>query len=361
MARERGAKDGPGLDALEAPGSKMHHQTCTPEGEMNLRRAKMRSMLTRAASGFLVAAGLLVGTAHAAPAPAPVFDWSVTDASGNAAYTPAPFLTDQTVGSVASFLASRPAGSVLAVKVSTPISNATAAAIFNTFKIKYVFADFESGNVLNSTKALVNQIHAAGSQSTGAFIGQFNLYNTKNDGTRSTSVPNGAASFSNVFNQSDYLAAGVNMSNESAYPGSPDFALPGHGTSSPNLRSALFVLPIDRVTFITDFSKFGQYVTSTPNNATPGGFANIPWVARFNNWGNNLLNNHPGYLGYKYAFDTTAPNSPYANQLLSAGDFSAQVLQDRLRGASSYNLFNYSDPGIHGGTNTTFSSVIGYT
>ncbi|HET6248865.1 MAG TPA: PEP-CTERM sorting domain-containing protein, partial [Tepidisphaeraceae bacterium] len=71
--------------------------------------------------------------------------------------------------------------------------------------------------------------------------------------------------------------------------------------------------------------------------------------------------------GYKFAFDTnpTLPNgakNANANQLLSSADFSAQVLQYRLRGATSFNLFNYDgvfpDPTFG---NTTNSSVIGYT
>ena len=72
------------------------------------------------------------------------FDWSVTDGSGNANYTPAPILTDANVASVAAILASRPPGSPLAVENVTPISNTTANAIFNNFKVSYVFADLES-------------------------------------------------------------------------------------------------------------------------------------------------------------------------------------------------------------------------
>jgi hypothetical protein len=60
-------------------------------------------------------------------------------------------------------------------------------------------------------------------------------------------------------------------------------------------------------------------------------------------------------MGYKYVFHQTG-------QMLSSNDFSAQVLQYELRGATSFNLFNYTgqanDP-IAG--NSTNSSVIGYS
>ncbi len=94
---------------------------------------------------------------------------------------------------------------------------------------------------------------------------------------------------------------------------------------------------------------------------TPGNFQNVPWISRFNNWGNQYLDNAPNYQGYTYAFNTLDNAHPeYKNQLLSRGDFSAQVLQYRLRGANAFNLFNYSNPGTPG-SNQTYSSVIGYT
>jgi hypothetical protein len=81
----------------------------------------------------------------------------------------------------------------------------------------------------------------------------------------------------------------------------------------------------------------------------------IPWVTRFNNFGNASLNN--GSLpGFTYVFQPGAPlNNGYvnltpaqtANQMLGRGDFSAQILHDRLRGAYSVNLF---EPGVVGYT-----------
>jgi hypothetical protein len=332
-----------------------------PEGLMEMRKSKKRvSAVARAAIGALLGAGMMAASAQAQSTPPPVFDWSVVDASGNANYTPAPILTDATASAVNAFLTSR-GSKVLAVKIVTPISAATANLIFNNHNVKYIFADFESSNALAQTTALVNQIKAS-TKSSAAFIGEFNMYDVSNDGTRPSPVTSSAASFPTTpFTENDYHNSGVTMANPAAYPGSPDFpSTPTSQDPFPNLRSAFFVLPVDRVTFATDFLAVGSY-SSTMTGIKPGNFQNIPWVARFNNWGNNALNNAPGYQGYKYAFNTTGANNPYANQLLSAGDFQAQMLQYRLRGATSYNLFNYSIPGNPGGINMTNSSVIGYS
>lgn len=335
---------------------------------MEVRRTMSRfPKLARAAAAALFGAGLVAmapSQAGAAPTSEPVFDWSVVNSAGNPAYTPAPILTNSNYAQVAAFLASEPPGSTLAVKIVTPINSTAAAAVFNTLHISYVFADFESSTALAQTEQLVAMIRAHGSMSQNAFVGEFNMYDVSNDGTRvgttPTSSSTGGSFGQGAFTQQDYKAAGVNMANPAAYPGSPDFSsTPNSQNQFPNLRSAFFVLPIDRVTFATDLLAFGQYPSTTPT-LSPGGFQNIPWVARFDNYGNNTLNNDPGYDGYKYVFNTTGANNPYANQLPSAGDFAAQMLQYRLRGATSFNLFNYSQPGATG-TNLTYSSVIGYT
>ncbi len=224
---------------------------------------------TKFLSAASLAASVLLGTRVSQAAdPGNQFDWSVnatTGSDGN--YTPAPFLTDQNAASVAAFLATRVAANSnapLAVKINGPISNATAQLIFGHYSVKYVFADFEGSNALAQTTTLVNQVHSQ-APSKNAFIGEFNLYNVPvPDGTRGN-ISTTATSFKNIYSSQNYKSAGVNMSNESAYPGSPDFALPGHGTTSPNIRSALFVLPVDRVTFITDFATIGYYpATNTP-------------------------------------------------------------------------------------------------
>lgn len=339
----------------------------------------------------MVFAGLgVIGTSAqgvlAAATGTPIFDYSVNSGNGggggglggsSSEYTPSPILTNANVASVVATLNAEAGpnptspAQPLAVKIVSPISAATAAAVFNRFNITYVFADFEGASGLADSQALVNQVHASGSKSTAAFVGNFNFYpGIQYDNTRSGSTP--STSFSTTAGATTYSSAKLNMTNESAYPGSPDFASAA-SFGAPNIRSALFTLPINRVTLATDYLAHNHYTDSlTGQPATsPGAWANIPWIARFNNYGNTQLDNDannalgvPGSkanplgtssAGYTYAFDTEDPSNPqYANQLLSRGDFSAQVLTYRLRGATSFNLFNYSQNGI-------YSSVIGYT
>lgn len=313
----------------------------------------------------LTAGSLLWGTSTARAQNFPQFDWSVNSGNGiNGQYTPSPALYDGNAAQVAAFLASYSAshpGAPLAVKIRAPISNATAAQIFDTYKITYVFADLEDNKSLMETKNLVQQIKSS-TASKSAFVGNFNLAPITNDFTRDTTTNRTAPSFLTDFTQGDYKATGVNMADPALYPGSPDFKSPpaGNLAVAPNIRSAFFVLPIDRLTFSTDFLKLGYYpYGETPANVTPTGYQNIPWISRFNNFGNNPLNNAPNYkingITYPYAFNTNDPSHPqYANQLLSRGDFSAQVLHYRLRGATGFNLFN----GAH--ANGAYDSVIGY-
>ncbi|HET6247795.1 MAG TPA: hypothetical protein VFE47_08865, partial [Tepidisphaeraceae bacterium] len=303
------------------------------EGLMKMRRKSSTLVVAAAAAALIGAFGMNASSANAQSGP--VFDWSVTGA-GNpntpggsttaAGYTPAPFLTDASAMDVRNYLASQPAGSVLAVKVNGPISASTANIVFGTamaggmappsYKISYVFADFESTSSsadITETQQLIAQIRGAGSTSASAYIGEFNLSPTPSDSTRppgapaaTSPAPNGntASSFQSVFGSHDYNTAGANMANESAYPGSGDF-LDKAQAGSPDIRSALFILPIDRVTYASVSGSGNNYGTSAGVFGgpviTPNGYQNIPWVARFNNWGNNALNNVPGYNGYKFA------------------------------------------------------------
>jgi hypothetical protein len=336
---------------------------------------KRRSVTKRTASAISLSVALWLGSSRGfAAAPASTeFDWSVNTGNGaggtgnggaGSAYTPAPILNDQTVGSVAAFLATRAAekGNLpLAIKITAPISNTTAKAIFDTYNITYVFADLEAAGT-SQIQTLVNQVRAAGSQSKSAFIGNFNYY--PYTGTDETTAAKSSAG-------ANYGTAKLNMANVLAYPGSPNYES-ASAAGAPNIRSALFILPLDRVTYATTFLATNSYssdLLDQPVVTSSKVGQNIPWIARFDNWGNSLLNNDgnnsmgtPGSKsnpsttsagGYQYAFNTDDPKNPqYANQLLSRGDFSAQVLQYRLRGATSFNLFDYASP---------FASVIGYT
>lgn len=318
------------------------------EGMMHSLKGNRRANRLTSAIAAAVLATAGAGLAHADDG---VFDWSVPPDSSTG-YTPAPFLTDANASSVASFfdseLAQNP-NAVLAVKVTQPLTGA-GLQVFNNYAVKYVYADFEGSSAFGYTRALADNVKSS-TRSAGAFIGNFNLYSVPSDPTRTGAPNTGAAnSFSHIFGDSDYTNSHVTMANPAAYPGSPDFVYKNPnpnavGQQFPTLRTAFFVLPIDRVTFTT--------------TSIPAGQANIPWVSRFNVWGNQQLNNSPNYVDpstgqtYQYAFNTNDPAHPeYANQLPSAGDFSAQVLHERLRGATSYNLFNYSTP---------YAAVIGYT
>jgi hypothetical protein len=134
------------------------------------------------------------------------------------------------------------------------------------------------------------------------------------------------------------------------FPGSPDFRNPAQGNSgAPNIRSALFTLPIQRLTF----ASLGARGLKDPTSNTPAYFAlpgrqlpikTLPIVARFNNFGNAALGGGPS--GSDFVQNAATPAN---GQLLSRGDFQAVVLHYRLRGADGLVLFD-------GG-----SSVIGYS
>jgi len=250
-------------------------------------------------------------------------------------------LTDSNAAAVDAFLAARAANpsNLLAVKVTTPLTSAAAKNIFSKYKINYVFADFEDGNALSNTQALATIVKAS-SKSGSAFIGDFSMAPLNSDPTRPGSLPPltpTASGGHSLFSATTYKNAKVNMANPALYPGAPDFRNPAQGNSSaPNIRSAMFVLPIQRL--------------SLTKQALPSGQKLIPWVSRFNNWGNAALDN-VGTTADGYQFVQNAAN-PANGQLLSRGDFEAQILHYRMRGANSVNLFNYSVPA---------SSVVGYT
>jgi hypothetical protein len=79
----------------------------------------------------------------------------------------------------------------------------------------------------------------------------------------------------------------------------------------------------------------------------------IPYVTRFNNFGNiSLDTNNNAADGYKFIPGAPLPQAGLsgaqtANQMMGRGDFSAQILHYRLRGAYSVMLF---EPGVVGYT-----------
>ena len=271
-----------------------------------------------------------------------LFDWGTDPITGPAllvsGYTPAPFLRNPGTA-VASYFGGLPAGSVKAVKIENTqtLTPATVAAVYGANNVNYTFADYEGATALARLTALRNQI--AGSAGTGpaflanqSFVGNFNFYPVLNDPTRPASVIDTGGHYGVSFNQSDYFVSGVNMANESLYPGSPDFRSPVQGNSTaPNIRSSLFTLPITRASLTTAI--------------LPVGHKHIPYVTRFNNFGNPFFANGVDANGQPAFYFDAAHGT--AGQLLSRGDFSALIAHYRARGVDGVHVL---DGGVVGYT-----------
>ncbi len=280
-----------------------------------------------------------------------MFDWTSgnTYPSANPAFTPAPFLYDGDVAQVLAFLQNQQAsGGITAVRINAPISNATAQAIFNnsSVTVKYVFADLENpSTVVSDTAALVAQIQGPSktNKSSTAFVGNYAIATVAHDPTLAASRGFTGYSLAN------YRASGVTMSNPELYPGAPDYRGPASGdttvsgASFPNLRSSLFILPIERLSF------------AAQNNAP--GTPLIPYAARFENFGNAALQNTSlpngvhGFTPGVASGSLTAAQT--ANQMISRNSFQAEMLHYHLRGATGVHMF---EPGVVGYTDAQFES-----
>jgi hypothetical protein len=313
-------------------------------------------MIATAAGAAAVA--MLAGLPRAASAASPpavtkannqFFDWQINTTPS---YVPSPVLSNSSANAVNAFLQQQPTGSIRAVKVLDPISNSTANLIFNNSKyhVSYVLGDLEGQNAPQQIKTLAQQvrfvngqINGTKTQSTNAFIGNFGFYNLANDITKPSNYNNesGEHSFAG-WSQGNFTNAKLNMSMPDLYAGSPSFRNPAAGNSSaPNIRSALFTMPLLR--------------TSQTQVSSPGNEAIVPYIARFNNWGNlSLDTDRNSANGYKFVPGQAIPAkfglpglsaSQTANQMLSRRDFATEVLHMRLRGADSYVAF---EPGVVG-------------
>lgn len=285
-------------------------------------------------------------------------------------FVPVPVLSNDNSVDVDAYLTDRQAADPtgpLAVAVESPLTDPAAQQIFTGHKIQYVFGRFQGVTRVAYTRALADLVLVSG-QSKEAFVGEFNVYpNASVDPTRpaGSTDPNGDAPlFSIRPANADYAdVRGRYLSNngnraagEALLPGSPDFRSPAQGNSgAPNVRSALFTLPIQRLTLTTLGVKgFAGVPGGAAGYAVSGAKVptqrNVPMVARFDNTGNPALDSDADRSnGYAFVQNAATPSN---GQLLSRGDFSALVLHYRLRGADSFVLPHAADDGATG--------VIGY-
>lgn len=308
-------------------------------------RGENVSPVTKRWAAAIVAAALAVGTGSSVMAD-DFFDWNAQNTPVNSAYVQTMPLSDGNAAAVAAFLASQTAaGKTTAVQVraGTLLSAATINTIFNNalVPVKYVFADYEGNQAITGsiagTTTLVAQLagtnfgtrKAAGT----SFIGNYAIAPMPADPTQhATSTFFAGNSPTNPYaTATDFRNTGVNMSNETLYPGDGSFRNPVNGDSTaPNIRSALFTLPIQRLSIASQNLGVGQ--------------PHIPYISRFNNFAN------PSFQNVGTTFTTSGPAigaNPVAGQLLSRDDFQSLVLHYKMRGATSYQLL---DPGVVGYT-----------
>ena len=109
----------------------------------------------------------------------PFFDYGIPDTGkpGQPGFAPAPFLDNNpaSAAAVSAILASRQnAGLLLAIKVREPLTDPSAVAVFNNFRVQYVFADYEDAARVGRTRAIADQV-AASSKSSGRVRRQLQL------------------------------------------------------------------------------------------------------------------------------------------------------------------------------------------
>jgi hypothetical protein len=265
-----------------------------------------------------------------------LYDWKAVNAATTpvSGFTPAPFVFNGTAASVAAQLPAFQAAypGKVAVKIVEPLTPANIALLFNNpnFTINNAFYDLEGAGSTATAQSQAQQIHAI-PKSAATRVGNFNLYPGSGDSTGPGAGPS-------YFDYTSGGPTGVNMANEGLYPGTGSFKNPsgvGGTSSSPNIRSTLFTLPILRASYVSA--------------QLPAGHLHLPFVNRFNNWGNNALDTD-GNPANGYAFVQNAAN-PSAGQLLSRGDFSAMVAHYRARGVQGLHLL---DGGVVGYSQAQF-------
>jgi hypothetical protein len=293
-------------------------------------------------------------------------DWHVNEtatAPANFFATPSNYLT--VPFQMSQMNASAAAGHPLGIKIENSLTAAQGQALFNTKyapgdqAISYVFADIEVGTrpqVQSKVTALVAQVRLS-QWSKNAYVGQWELtpLNPEDDRMgRNPPLPPGGqiGSAHRRWGRMEYNAMKVNMANTQLYPGAGDFRNTStNDWANQNIRTGLFIGPIGRMTqvqSILDQSYNGLKTETGLNN-----HKQIPWIARFNNFGNRALDNAdlPG-LDYVFEPGTALPQAGLSadqtrDQMLGRGDVGAMTRHYRMRGAYSVNLFE--------------SGVVGYT
>jgi hypothetical protein len=306
-----------------------------------------------------------------APAPAPLnldpdvhwfASWDLSIAPGPVDY----FATPSNISGVANMQTqlsgSAAAGKPLGIKIEgAALSSANASTLFNaqyspgSKAISYVFTDFEGGTKtanLNNALTTVNQVRGS-TWSKNAYVGMADVVPlTTSDSTRRGPL---------VYTKTDYDSAKLNMANTQLFPGASSFRNTSTSDwSNANIRTGLFVGPVSRFTAVQDVLNTSYNGTATQTVGLTY-HKQIPYVARFNNWLNPALdtdrNSANGYQFVPGAPMVAAPGLPSmtsaqtANQMMGRGDFSAQILHYRMRGA--YSVMNFTE-----GPN---SGVVGYS
>lgn len=298
-------------------------------------------------------------------------DWAENTYPASTDFYPTPFATNTNVASVKATLTSSANANVpLGIKVQNPLSNATATSLFGgtgygTGKkaISYIFGDFESAGSLNGTTTNITNVTNLRKQVTTsawtarAYVGEFAL--TPLTGTGFGSGQDPSRRGSGAYTKAQYDSSKVNMANTDLYPGSANFRNKStNDWSNANIRTGLFVAPIMRMTAVqnvlnSSYNGTNRSIQNGDAGANPQYHKQIPWVTRFNNWGNiSLDSNNNAADGYKFVPGQALPQdgltaAQTANQMMGRGDFSAQILHYRMRDAYSVAVF---EPAVVGYT-----------
>ena len=350
-------------------------------GQKVTRGQRLVGMIAKAAVVGLLALPSAVladpGNGNSAPLPEPLnvapnvhwfSDWEVNSNPAPQDFYATPFARSDNVPAVqAELTASGLAGTPLGIKITAPgLTTAAANALYNTRYtpankvISYIFGDIEgspTGVVSNVSPitTMVSQVRNS-KYTKNAYVGEFELTPLSGVATKDVDHKDPTRRGPLPYTQNDYNATGVSMANTELYPGSPTYR--NRSTfdwNNANIRTGLFVAPLGRMTQVQNV--LNQSYNGLSRNLGPAYHKQIPWVTRFNNFGNHSLDNgaaadNHAFAPYEFHPGTSLPQAALTatqtqNQMMGRGDFSAQILHYRMRGAYSLALF---EPGVVGYT-----------